>query len=116
MTEPSAAHDPEVVRVGRLFADLMLTLAEDGVGGAEAVTLTAPLSAALQTLDLTAEPVRPPRLCPEGTVAGLTMVCGLLADQLVAERRARGQASCLATVWSELLADLQSRSSCDSTG
>ena len=46
MTEPSA-HDPEVVRVGRLFADLMLTLAEDGVGGVEAVTLTAPLSAAL---------------------------------------------------------------------
>ncbi len=64
MTEPSA-HDPEAVRVGRLFADLMLTLAEDGVRGAEAVALTAPLSAALQTIDLTAEPAQPPRLCPE---------------------------------------------------
>ena len=116
MTESSAAHDPEVVRVGRLFADLMLTLAEDGVGGAEAVTLTAPLSAALQVHDLTAEPARPPRLCPASTVAGLTMVCGLLAEQLVAERRARGQASCLATVWGELLADLESRTDCDSIG
>jgi len=116
MIEPSAAHDPEVVRVGRLFADLMLTLAEDGIGGAEAVTLTAPLSAALQAHDLKAEPAKPPRLCPESTVAGLTMVCGLLADQLVAERRARGQAGCLVTVWSELLNDLQSRADCDSTG
>ena len=116
MTEPSTAHDPEVVRVGRLFADLMLTLAEDGVGGAEAVTLTAPLSAALQAIDLTSEPVKAPRLCPESTVAGLTMVCGLLAEQLVAERRARGQASCLATVWSEVLADLEARPGCHSTG
>ena len=102
MTEPSA-HDPQAVRVGRLFADLMLTLAEDGVGGAEAVALTTPLSTALQTIDLTAEPAKPPGLCPDSTVAGLTMVCGLLADQLVAERRERGQASCLATVWTELL-------------
>ena len=115
MTEPSA-HDPEAVRVGRLFADLMLTLAEDGVSGAEAVGLTTPLSAALQTLDLTTEPPRQPRLCPESTVAGLTMVCSLLADQLVAERRERGQASCLATVWSELLATMQPPSSCGSTG
>ena len=44
------------------------------------------------------------------------MVCGLLAEQLVAERRDRGQASCLATVWGELLAALQPPPGCDSTG
>lgn len=106
MTEPSA-HDPQTVRAGRLFADLMLTLAEDDVRGAEAVALTAPLSAALQTIDLTTEPAQGPRLCPDSTVAGLTMVCGLLAEQLVAERRERGQQTCLATVWGEVLAAMQ---------
>ena len=114
MTEPSA-HDPDAVRVGRLFADLMLTLAEDGVRGAEAVALTTPLSTALQTIDLTADPVQRPRLRAETTVAGLTMVCGLLADQLVAERRERGQASCLATVWTELL-EAMPPPGCDATG
>ena len=116
MTEPSAAHDPEAVRVGRLFADLMLTLAEDGVRGAEAVTLTAPLSAALQTIDLTAEPVQPPRLCPESTVAGLTMVCGLLADQLVAERRAPWAGQLPGDGLERAARDLQSPAGCDSTG
>jgi hypothetical protein len=109
-------HDPEAVRAGRLFADLMLTLAEDGVSGAEAVALTTPLSAALQTLDLTTAPQQQPRLCPETTVAGLTVVCGMLADQLVTERRERGQDTCLVSVWSELVAAMQTQPGCGSTG
>jgi hypothetical protein len=101
-------HDQDALQVGRLFADLMLTLAEDGVRGAEAVALTTPLATALQDLDPTLEPDLQRRLTAETTVAGLTLVSGMLAEMLVAERRDRGQSgTSLAAVWTELLAALE---------
>jgi hypothetical protein len=101
-------HDRDALQMGRLFADLMLTLAEDGVRGAEAVALTTPLATALQDVDRTLEPDLRRRLTAETAVAGLTLVSGMLADMLVAERRERGQSgSSLASVWSELLAALE---------
>jgi hypothetical protein len=116
MDEPHP-HDEDALQVGRLFADLMLTLAEDGVRGAEAVALTTPLATALQSVEPPAEPGQRRRICAETTVAGLTLVSGLLADKLVAERRERGQqGSCLTAVWTELVAAMQAAPGCDSTG
>jgi hypothetical protein len=110
-------HDQDTLQVGRLFVDLMLTLAEDGVRGVEAVALTTPLATALQNVDLMIEPDVRRRLSAETTVAGLTLVSGMLADMLVTERRERGQpGGCLPAVWSELLAAMQPPPRCDSTG
>jgi hypothetical protein len=93
--------DPVARRLGRFFADLMVTLAEDGVGGAESAE-------AIGTLWQTQTPTN--RVGPAGfeldaetLVHGIGAVAIALADELVAVRRAAGAPDLTATdVWQEV--------------
>jgi hypothetical protein len=78
--------DPVAQRLGRFFADLMVTLAEDGVAGAESADAVRALwqsrtSAGVPaTLELDAEIL----------VHGIGAVAVALAEEVVAARRAAG--------------------------
>jgi hypothetical protein len=88
--------DPNAQRVGRFFADLMVTLAGDGVGGAESAE-------AIGTLwQAPADPAGP-GLTAGTLVHGIGAVAGALADELAAARRAMGAADLTAAdVWQEV--------------
>jgi hypothetical protein len=88
---------PDAGRLARLFVDLMLTLAEDGVGDIEAVdtisSLWAPRPDGEAHLEMTRETL----------VHGLGAVSVALARVLVAEREASGRPDAsVAAVWREV--------------
>jgi hypothetical protein len=92
--------DPVARRVGRFFADLMVTLAEGGVGGAESAEAIGRLwqsrahAAGPAGLELDAETL----------VHGIGAVAVALADELVAARRAAGSPDLMpADVWHEVV-------------
>ena len=87
--------DPDAQRVARFFADLMLTLADDDVGGSESVDLVRTLWRGGLGIDI------------ETLVQGVGGVAAALADQLAAERRDAGRADAsAAAVWHEIVASL----------
>jgi hypothetical protein len=91
--------DADAQRLGRFFADLMLTLAEDGVAGTESAE-------AMRNL-WHATPGRPSPahldLGTETLVHGLGGVAVALAGQLVVERQASGHPGASVTeVWREV--------------
>ena len=91
--------DAHAQRVGRLFADLMLTLAEEGVAGAESAEAICDLWKA------TAGKASPSglELSSETLAHGVGGVAVALAGQLVSERRAAGCAGAsVAAVWQEV--------------
>jgi hypothetical protein len=88
--------------VGRFFADLMATLAEDGVGGAESAEAIGRLWQARAGgpagLELDAETL----------VHGIGAVAVALAAELVAARRAAGSPDLMpADVWQEVVRALE---------
>jgi hypothetical protein len=88
---------PDAARLARLFVDLMLTLAEDGVGDIESVETITSLWAP--------GPGRPPHLdvTPDTLVHGLGAVSVALAHILAAEREASGRLDAsVAAVWREV--------------
>jgi hypothetical protein len=91
--------DVHAQRVGRFFADLMTTLAEDGVEGAES-------AAAARALWHATQGEQNPRrldLDPETLVHGLATVTVALAGELVAARRAAGASgTSIADVWRDV--------------
>ena len=96
--------DPVARRVGRFFADVMVTLAEDGVGGAESADAIRALWQSRTagdgpaTLELDAETL----------VHGIGAVAIGLAEELVAARRAAGTADVtLMDVWLEVVGALE---------
>ena len=91
--------DPVAQRLGRFFADLMVTLAEDGMGGAEsadsvrALWRTWPSGEGPASLDQDADTL----------VHGIGAVAVALAEEVVAARRAAGAADVTVTdVWLEV--------------
>src|SRR3954454_2984891 len=103
--------DPTAQRLARFFADLMLTLGEDGVGGEEAAEARAglwhsdPGHVGRGGADLDLRTV----------VHGLGAVAAALAGQLAVERRATGRACATAAeVWDEVGRALDSRAPYDS--
>jgi hypothetical protein len=91
--------DADAQRLGRFFADLMLTLAEDGVAGTESAE-------AMRTL-WHPTPGRPSPahldLGAETLVHGLGGVAVALAGQLVVERQASGHpGASVSEVWREV--------------
>jgi hypothetical protein len=91
--------DADAQRLGRFFADLMLTLAEDGVAGTESAE-------AMRTL-WHATPGHPSPaqldLGAETLVHGLGGVAVALAGQLVVERQASGHpGASVSEVWREV--------------
>jgi len=91
----------DATRLARLFIDLMLTLAEDGVGDIDAVdtisSLWAPRADGAPPLDMT----------PEALVHGLGAISVALARSLAAEREASGHpGASVAAVWREVEAAL----------
>jgi hypothetical protein len=92
--------DPVARRVGRFFADLMVTLAEDGVGGAESAEAIGRL---WQTRANDGGPAGL-ELDAEALVHGIGAVAVALADDLVAVRRAAGSPDLTsADVWQEVV-------------
>ena len=96
--------DPVAQRVGRLFADLMMTLAEDGMAGAEsadtvrALWRSRPSGEGLANLDQD----------PETLVHGIGAVALALAGEVVAARRAAGATDVTTTdVWLEVVGALE---------
>jgi hypothetical protein len=92
--------DPVARRVGRFFADLMVTLAEDGVGGAESAEAIGALWRTRSHED------GPAGLeLDAGTlVHGIGAIAVALADDLVAARRAAGSPDLVpADVWREVV-------------
>jgi hypothetical protein len=91
--------DAHTQRLGRFFADLMATLAEDGVEGAES-------AAAARALWHATQGEQNPRrldLDSETLVHGLATVSVALAGELVAARRAAGAAGAsIADVWRDV--------------
>ena len=105
--------DADAQRLGRFFADLMLTLAEDGVAGTEAAEAMRTLWQAtsggpsLAHLDLGAETL----------VHGLGGVAVALAAQLVLERQACGHpGASVSEVWREVGSAMTATSPLDEPG
>jgi hypothetical protein len=91
--------DADAQRLGRFFADVMATLAEDGVEGAESAAAARALWGATQG----EQSPRRLDLGSETLVHGLAAVAVALARELVAVRRAAGAAgSSLADVWRDV--------------
>jgi hypothetical protein len=91
--------DPDAQQLARFFVDLMLTMAEGGVEGAESVEAVGALWHGTQD--------RPSRVGAEldaaTLVLGLGAVAAALAGQVVSERRAAGRSGATAAdVWGEL--------------
>ena len=96
--------DPVARRVGRFFADLMVTLAEDGVGGAESADAIRALWRSRTAGDGPASL----ELDAETLVHGIGAVAIGLAEELVAARRAAGTADVtLMDVWLEVVGALE---------
>ncbi len=92
--------DPVARRVGRFFADLMVTLAEDGIGGTESAEAIGRL---WRTQAHEGGPGRL-ELDAETLVHGIGAVAVALADDLVAARRAAGSPDLMpADVWQEVV-------------
>jgi len=92
--------DPVARRLGRFFADLMATLAEDGVGGAESVDAVRALWQSRTSGD------RPASLeqDAETLVHGIGAVAVALAEEVVAARRVAGASDeSLTDVWLEVV-------------
>ena len=91
--------DAQAQRLGRFFADLMATLAEDGVEGADS-------AAGARALWHATQGEQSPRrvdLDSETLVHGLAAVAVALAQELVAARRAAvAPGSSLAEVWRDV--------------
>ena len=96
--------DPVARRVARFFADLMVTLADDGAGAAESAD-------AISTLWSTRTSGAGPaglELDAETLVHGLGAVAIALADQLVAIRRSAGAGDLTSVdVWAEVARALE---------
>ena len=95
--------DADAQRLARFVADLMATLANDGVAGPESAQAISALWYA------TPSPVRHAGLDIDAAtlVHGLTGVSAALVAQLVTERRANGRAGATsAAVWREVAAAL----------
>jgi hypothetical protein len=89
--------DPVAQRVGRLFADLMETLADGGDSGAEAARSVAVLWRSGHSGPWSVE------LDPDILVHGIGAVAAALAEELVAARRSAGTpAASVAAVWQEV--------------
>ena len=96
--------DPVARRVGRFFADLMVTLAEDGVDGAE----SADAVRALWHSRTSGEGPAILELDAETLVHGIGAVAVALAEELVTARRDSGGTDVTLTdVWSEVLRALE---------
>ena len=78
--------DPIAQQLGRFFADLMVTLAEDGVGGGEATDAVRALWQSRTSGDAPAGP----ELDAATLVHGIGAVAVALAEEVVAARRAAG--------------------------
>jgi hypothetical protein len=91
--------DADAQRVARFFADLMLTLAEGGVGGAESAEAVRALwHATSEQVDVTGM-----ELDPQALVHGLVAVAAAIAGQLAAERGAVGApGASVVAVWQEV--------------
>jgi hypothetical protein len=95
--------DPVARRLGRFFADLMVTLAEDDVGGAD----SADAIRALWQSGTSGEGTATLELDAETLVHGIGAVAIGLAEELVAARRAAGTADVtLMAVWLEVASAL----------
>jgi hypothetical protein len=96
--------DPVARRVGRFFADLMVTLADDGTDPAESAE-------AISALWRSSAPEGGPSdldLDAESLVHGVGAVAIALADELVAARRAAGAVHVTAAdVWVEVALALE---------
>jgi hypothetical protein len=91
--------DPDAQRVGRFFADLMLTLAEDGVEGADSADAVRLLWHGMPGQ----APTIPLDVGSDTLVHGLGGVAAVLATQLASERRAVGRTGAsVGEVWREV--------------
>lgn len=91
--------DPFARRLGRFFADLMVTLAEDGVGGAESAEAVRDL---WQSRTAGGGPGSP-EVDAETVVHGIGAVAVALAEEVVAARRAAGASDVtVMDVWLEV--------------
>ena len=98
--------DPVARRLGCFFADLMVTLAEDGVQGVQAAEAVRVLWQARASVGGTAGL----EMDVETVVHGLAAVAAALADEVVATRRATGSPDVsLADVWLELVCALDQK-------
>jgi hypothetical protein len=96
--------DPVAQRLGRFFADLMVTLAEDGACGAESA---AAVRALWQSRTSGGGPASL-ELDAETLVHGIGAVAVALAEELVAARRDAGAIDVTLTdVWSEVVRALE---------
>jgi hypothetical protein len=92
--------DPVARRLGRFFADLMVTLAEDGTGGAEAADAVRALWESRTSGNGPASPE------PDTAtlVHGIGAVAVALAEEVVAARRVAGDIDVTVTdVWLEVV-------------
>jgi hypothetical protein len=99
MDDPTA-HEGESLRATRFYVDLMLTLSEDDVHGAEAVDLLRSLwdgQQSVPTIGASSVPDVDAKLTAWATIAEA------LAKMVAAERRDSGRADCsLSDVWRDL--------------
>ncbi len=96
--------DPVALRLGRFFADLMVTLADDGVRGAEAADAMRTLWESWTSGDGPATP----ELDAATLVHGIGAVAVALAEEVVAARRAAGATDTIVTdVWLEVVGALE---------
>ena len=91
--------DPVARRLGRFFADLMVTLSEDGVGG----DVAADAVRALWQRRTSGDAAASPELDAATLVHGIGAVAVALAEEVVAARRVAGGTDLTVTdVWLEV--------------
>jgi hypothetical protein len=94
------AHEGDAVRATRFYVDLMVTLSEDDIHGAEAIDLLRPLWG---NRPAAATGGTPPETEVDAKLTAWATIAEAMAEMVAAERRNSGRAdSSLADVWRDL--------------